>query len=145
MSLRGDNGLEGIYACEVFNSENDLQKLEIGSHVVQLYREIFRLHLHFENLSQICHRLTAAQCEERDFLRGIISRRKEWKTLDVVPVKVRERDKDLILLVAHGAEIPAQVSQSRSGVDDGDAIRVPDFQARGVATELLETRIANGN
>ena len=40
-----------------------------------------------------------------------------------------------------------QISQSRAGVNDGDAIRIGerDLQAGGVAAELLKTRIANGD
>ncbi len=45
--------------------------------------------------------------QERDFLFGIVSRAKERKALDVVPVKVRERDTDLLLLVADGAKVSA--------------------------------------
>ena len=67
------------------------------------------------------------------------------KALDVVPVKVRERDDDLVLPVAHGAEVFAQISQSRARVNDGDAVRIGEhnLQTRGVAAELLKIRIAN--
>jgi len=75
--------------------------------VIQLHREIFRLHLDFENLPQIGDCLVTAECQECDFLFGIISRGKERKALDVVPVKVRERDTDLLLLVADGAQVSA--------------------------------------
>jgi hypothetical protein len=122
-----------------------LQELEIGSHVIQLDREIFGLHLDFENLPQIGDCLVAAECQECDFLFGIISLRKERKALDVVPVKVCERDTDLLLLVADGAKVSAQISQSRAGVNDGDLVRIGDLQARRVAAELLKTGIADGN
>ena len=58
---------------------------------------------------------------------------------------MRERDDNLVLLVTDGAKVFAQISQSRSGVDDSDAIRVGerDLQAGSVAAELLEPRIAN--
>jgi hypothetical protein len=61
-------------------------------------------------------------------------------------VKVRERDNDLFLLVADGAEVSAEIAQSRAGVNDDDAVRVGerDLQARGVATELLKAGIADG-
>ena len=57
-------------------------------------------------------------------------------------MKVRERDSDLFLLVADGAKISTQISQSRTRVNDGDAVRISerDLQARGVAAELLKTR-----
>ena len=64
-----------------------------------------------------------------------------------VPVKVRERDNDLFLLVADGAKVSAQISQSRASVNDGDAVRIGerDLQAGGVAAELLKTGIADGD
>src|SRR6266403_3899206 len=143
--LRGDNGFHIVDAGEVFAGISDLQELEIGPHVIQLHREIFRLHLDFENLPQIGDCLVAAKRQERDFLFGIISRSKERKALDVVPVKVRERDTDLLLLVADGAKVSAQISQSRAGVNNGDLVRIGDLQARRVAAELLKTGIADGN
>src|SRR5437660_856706 len=147
MSLSGDNGFHIVDAREVFAGISDLQELEIGAHVIQLHREILRLHLDFENLPQIANRLVPAERQERDFLSGIISRGKERKALDVVPVKVGERDKDLFLLVADGEEVSAQISQSRAGVNDGDAVRIGerDLQAGGVAAELLKPGIADGN
>jgi hypothetical protein len=59
-------------------------------------------------------------------------------------VKVRERDKDLFLLVADGEEVSAQISQSRARVNDGDAVGIGerDLQAGGVAAEFLKTGIA---
>ncbi len=72
----------------MFAGISDLQELEIGSHLIQLHRKIFRLHLDFENLPQVVNCLIAAEGQERDFLPGIISRGKERKALDVVPVKV---------------------------------------------------------
>ena len=81
----------------------------------------------------------------RDFLPGIISRGEERKALDVVPVKVRERDTDWFLLVADGAKVSAQISQSRAGVNDGDSVHIGerDLQTGGVAAELLKTGIAD--
>src|SRR6266480_2320577 len=145
--LSSDYGFHIVDAAEVFAGISDLQELEIGPHVIQLHREIFSLHLDFKNLPQIADCLVPAERQERDFLAGIISRGKERKALDVVPVKVRKRDDDLFLLVADGAEVSAQISQSRARVDDDDAVRVGerDLQAGGVAAELLKTGIANGD
>ena len=145
--LSGDYGFHIVDAGEVFAGISDLQELEIGPHVIQLHREIFGLHLDFENLPQIADCLVPAERQERDFLPGIISRGKERKALDVVPVKVRERDNDLFLLVADGAKVSAQISQSRARVNDGDAVRIGerDLQAGGVAAELLKTGIADGD
>jgi hypothetical protein len=141
--LRGHYRVHIVDASEVFACISDLQELEIGSHVIQLHRKIFRLHLDFENLPQIGDCLVAAECQECDFLFGIISRGKERKALDVVPVKVRERDTDLLLLVADGSKVSAQVSQSRAGVNDGDLVRIGDLQARRVPAELLKPGIAD--
>src|SRR6476619_5986340 len=124
MSLSGDDGVHIVDAGEVFAGISDLQELEIGPHVIQLHREILRLHLDFENLPQIANRLVPAERQERDFLPGIISRGKKRKALDMVTVKVGERDNDLILLVADGEEVPAQISQSRARVNDGDAVGI---------------------
>ena len=147
MPLGGDYGFHIVDAGEVFAGISDLQELEIGAHVIQLHRVILRLHLDFENLPQIANRLVPAERQERDFVPGIISRRKKRKALDVVPVKVRERDNDLFLLVADGAKISAQISQSRARVNDGDAVRIGerDLQAGGVAAEFLKTGIADGD
>jgi hypothetical protein len=60
-------------------------------------------------------------------------------------VKVRERDTDLLLLVADGAKVSAQISESRACVNDGDLVRIGDLQARCVAAELLKTGIADGD
>ena len=145
--LSGDYGFHIVDASEVFAGISDLQELEIGPHVIQLYREIFSLHLDFKNLPQIPNCLIPAERQERNLLPGIISRGKERKALDVVPVKVRERDNDLFLLVADGAKVSTQISQSRARVNDGDAVRIGkrDLQAGGVAAKLLKTGIADGD
>src|SRR5436189_1268394 len=145
MPLSGDNGVYIVDAGEVFAGISDLQELEIGPHVIQLHREIFSLHLDFENLPQIANRLVPAERQERDFLLGIIGRCKERKALDVVPVKVGEHDNDLFLLVANGEEVSAQISQSRPRVNNGDAVGIGerDLQTGGVAAELLKTGIAD--
>ena len=145
--LSGNYGFHIVDAGEVFAGIRDLQKLEIGPHVIQLDREIFSLHLDFEDLPQIADCLVPAERQERDFLPGIISRRKERKALDVVPVKVGERDSDLFLLMADGAKVSTQISQSRTRINDGNAIGIGEgnLQAGGVAAELLKTRIADGD
>ena len=145
--LSGDYGFHIVDAGEVFAGISDLQKLEIGPHVIQLDREIFRLHLDFEDFPQIANRLVPANCQQSNFLPGIISGSKEREALDVVPVKMRERDYDLFLFVADGSQVSAQISQSRACVNDGDAVRIGerDLQASGIAPELLKTGITNGD
>ena len=78
---------------------------------------------------------------------GIISGSKEGKPLDVVPMKMSERDDDLILLVTDSPEVFTEISDSSTGVKDGNAVRIRerDLQAGSIAAELLETRIANRN
>lgn len=143
--LRGDDRFDIVDPSEVFAGISDLQELKIGAHMIQLDREIFGLHLDFENFPQIGDCLVAAECQERDFLFGIISRGKERKTLDMVPVKVSERDADLLLLVADGSQVSAQISKSRTCVNDGDLIRIDDLQTCGIAAEFLKTSIADGD
>src|SRR5438094_6976538 len=145
--LSGDYGFHIVDAGEVFAGISNLQELEIGSHVIQLHREIFHLHLDFENLPQIADCLISAERQQRDFLPGIVSRGKEREALNVVPVKVRERDDDLVLLMADGAKVSAQISQSRARVNDDDSVRIGegDLQAGGVTAELLKTGIADGD
>src|SRR5213592_1683900 len=147
VSLSGDYSFYIVDASEVFAGISDLQELEIGPHVIQLHREIFGLHLDLENLPQITNCLVPAERQERDFLTGIISRSKEPEALDVVPVKVRERDTDLFLLVADGAKVSTQISQSRARVNDDDAVRIGerDLQAGGVTAESLKAGIADGD
>ena len=147
MPLSGENGFYIVDAGEVFAGISNLEELEIGPHAIQLHREIFGLHLDFENLPQIANGLVPAERQKRDFLPGIISRGKKRKALDVVPVKVRERDDDLFLLVADGAKVSTQISQSRARVNDGDAVHIGerDLQTRGVAAEFLKTSIADGD
>jgi len=142
--LSGDYGFHIVDAGKVFAGISNLQELEIGPHVIQLHREIFRLHLDFENLPQIGDCLVPAERQQRDFLFGIITRGKERKALNVVPVKVCKRDTDLFLLVADGEKVSAQISQSRAGVNDSDLVRIGDLQARRVPAELLKTSIADG-
>jgi len=147
MPLSSDYGFYIVDAGEVFAGIGNLEEFEIGSHVVQLHREILRLHLDFENLPQIADRLVPAERQKRNFLPGIISRGKERKALNVVPVKVREHDKDLFLLMADGEKVSAQISQSRARVDDRNAVSIGkrDLQAGRVAAELLKTGIADGD
>ena len=108
--LSSDHGCHIVDAGKVLAGISDLQELEIGSHMIQLHREIFRLHLDFENLPQIGDCLVPSDCQERDFLFGIVSRAKEREALNVVPVKMRKQDNDLFLLVADGTEVSAQIS-----------------------------------
>ena len=62
-------------------------------------------------------------------------------------MKVRERDHDLFLFVPDGEEVAPQISQSSTGVNDGDAVGIGegDLQAGGVTAELLETSITDGD
>src|SRR5437016_12654937 len=124
--LSGDYGFHIVDAGKVFAGISDLQELEIGPHVIQLHREIFRLHLNFENLPQIGDCLVAAECQERDFLFGILSWGKARKALEVVRVKVRERGTGSLLLVADGAKVSATISDSRARGHDGELVRNGD-------------------
>jgi hypothetical protein len=45
---------------------------------------------------------------------------------------MREQDNDLFLLVADGAKISTQISQSRARVNDSDAVRIGERICRRV-------------
>ena len=62
--LRGNFGWHIADAGEVSAGICNLQELEIGTHAIQLHREIFGLHLDFENLPQICRCLVPAERRE---------------------------------------------------------------------------------
>lgn len=145
--LSGHHCFHIVDAGEVLAGISDLEELEIGPHMIQLHREILSLHLYFENLPQIANCLIPAERQKRNFLGGIISLGKKRKALDVVPMKVRERNDDLFLLVTDGAEVFAEISQSRARVNDGDAVRIGerDLQTGSVAAELLKACITDGN
>jgi hypothetical protein len=59
--LSRDDGFHVVDTGEVLAGISDLQELESGPHVIQLDREIFRLHLDFENLPQIGNGLVPAK------------------------------------------------------------------------------------
>ncbi len=69
----------------------------------------------------------------------------QGKTLNMVPVKVSETDNDFILLMSGGDERFAQISDSGSGVDDGNSPRVRkgDCEASRIPTKFLKLGIAN--
>ena len=143
--LGSDHSFNIVNPTEVLAGLSDLQKFKISSHPIQLHRKIFRLHLDLKDLSQMANGLIPAKGKEGDFLIGIISRGEEWKALNMVPMKVRERDHDLFLLVPDGEEVASQISQPRTGINNGDAVGIGerDLQAGGVTAEFLETRITD--
>ena len=123
----------------------DLQKFKLGPHSVQLHRKVLRLHGDLEDFSQIADGLVPAQREDRDFLLGIVRLGKKGEPLDVIPMKVSEGDDDLVLVVSDRAHVPAEIAEPRSGVNNGDIIRICECELKtgGVATELLEARITD--
>jgi hypothetical protein len=60
---------------------------------------------------------------------------------------VSETDKNIILLMAGGDESFAQISDSGSGIDDGNTsrIRKGDLKTRCVPAKFLEFGITNRN
>src|SRR5438045_7153859 len=97
MPLSRDYGFHIVDAGEVFAGISDLQELEVGAHVIQLDREIFGLHLDFENLPQIANCLVATERQERDVMFGIIILVTEHEARAVVRAIVRERATSLLL------------------------------------------------
>jgi hypothetical protein len=147
--LSGDGGLHIVDAGEVFAGIHasifDLQKFKLGPHPVQLHRKVLRLQRDFEDFPQIADGLVPAEREYRDFLLGIIRRGEKGKTLDVIPMKVSEPDDKLVLIVSDGAQVPTKVAKPRSGVNNGNTIRIRerDLKTGGVAAELLKARITD--
>jgi hypothetical protein len=123
----------------------DLQKFKLGPHLVQLHRKVLRLQGHLKDFSQIADGLVLADREYRDFLLGIIRRGEEGKTLEMIPMKVSERDGEQFLVVSNRAHVPAEIAKPRSGVNNDNAIRIPicDLKTGGVATEVLEASITD--
>jgi hypothetical protein len=80
-------------------------------------------------------------------LLGIIGRTEKRKTLQVIPMKVSERDGQLFLPMSDRAHVAAEIAKPGSGVNDGDTICVckRDLEAGGVAAELLEASITDGD
>jgi hypothetical protein len=132
-------------AGKAFTGVFYLQKFKLGAHLIQLHRKILRLQRHLKDLPQIADGLTPTECENRNFLLGIIRRREKWETLQVIPMEMSERDDQLVLVMSDRAHVPAEISKSSSGVNDRDAIRIRkrNLKARSVAAELLKTGITD--
>ena len=141
----GDNGFHIVDGAEMSAGVFDLQKFKLRAHAVQLHGKVLRLERHLEDLAQIADGLAFAERENRDFLLGIIRRCEEGKSLHVIPMKVSERDDQLVLLMSDRAHVPAEIAKPGSGVDDGDTIRIGkcDLKAGGVAAELLKACITD--
>src|ERR1043166_21182 len=87
----GKGGFHIVDAGEMFAGVFDLQKFELSAHAVQLHGKILGLERDLKNLPQITDAL-AAECENRDFLLGIVRRSEEGEPLHVIPMEMRERD-----------------------------------------------------
>jgi hypothetical protein len=142
----GDIGFHIVNAGEVFAGIFDLQKFKLGPHLVQLHRKVLRLQGNLKDLPQIAYRLIPAKRENRDFLLGIICRGEKGETLHVIPMKMSERDDELVLLMmSDRAHVPAEIAKPGSGVNNMDTprIRKRDLKASGVAAEVLEASITD--
>src|SRR5215471_5004815 len=96
----------------------DLQEFKGSTHTIELDREILDLHLHFKNLPEVANGPALAQSENHDVLGNIIGGRKEGKALNIVPVKIGEGDCDLLLPVAHGEQILAEIPDPSTSVNN---------------------------
>jgi len=144
--LTGDVGFHVVDTDgELFARIVNLQKFKLGPHLVQLHRKVLRLQGYLKDFSQIADGLVLAEREYRDFLLGIIRRSEERKTLEMIPMKVSERDDEQLLAVSDRAHVPAEIAKPSSGVNNGDTICIckRDLKAGGVAAELLEASITN--
>jgi hypothetical protein len=115
--------------------------------VIELDREILGLHLHLKNLPEVANGPAPAQSENPEVLGDIVGRRKKGKALNVVPVKMGEGDDDLLLPVAHGQQILAEIPDPGARVNNGNRLRVWHGNAHtcGVAAKFLKARITNGS
>src|ERR1043166_5609674 len=91
----GDSGVHIVDGGEVFAGVFDLQKFKLGPHLIQLHRKILRLQGHLKDLPQIADALALNQGKNRNFLLGIIRRRKEGEALQGIPMEVSECDDQL--------------------------------------------------
>src|SRR3954471_1287419 len=111
----------------------DLHKFKVGPHLIQLHRKVLLLQGKLKNLPQIADALVLAKRENRDFLPGIIRRGEKGETLHVIPMKMSERDDELVfLLVADGAHVPAEIAKPSSGVNNMDTPRVRERDLKTV-------------
>jgi hypothetical protein len=60
-------------------------------------------------------------------------------------MKVSEGDDQSVLMVSDRTKVPTEIAKPRSGVNNGNTIRVGerDLKTGGVAAELLEARITD--
>ena len=145
--LTGDSGCHIVVGGEVFARVFDLEKFKLRPHLIQLHRKILRLQRHFKDLPQITNGLTLTERENRDLLVGIIRRAEEGESLQVIPMKVSERDDQPILAMSDRAHVPSEIAEPSSGVNNGDTICIGkrDLKTGGVAAELLEASITDGD
>src|SRR5262249_41277798 len=143
--LTSDYGLHTVDVGEVFAGIFDLQKFKLGPHPVQLHRKVLRLQGDFKDSPQISDGLPPAEGEYRDLLLGIIRRSEKRETLDVIPMKVSERDENLVLMVSDRAQVTTKIAKPRSGVNNGNTIRIcgRDLKTGSVAAEFLEANITD--
>jgi len=146
VSLGGDFGFHIVDAGEMFAGIFDLHKVKLGPHLIQLHREVLRLQGNLKDLPQIADALVLAKRENGDFLPGVVRRGEKGETLHVIPMKMSERDDELVfLLVADGAHVSAEIAKPSSGVNNMDPPRIGDrdLKTGGVAAELLEASVTD--
>ena len=105
------------------------------------------MHGDLEDFAQIADGLALTECENRDFLPGIVGRGEKGETLHVIPMKLSKGDDQLVLVMSDRAHVPAEIAKPGSGVNNGDTIRIRErvLKTGGVAAELLEPSIADSD
>src|SRR5262249_53488180 len=100
-----------------------------------------------KNLPEVANGPALAQGENRDILGGIVGRRKEGKALNVVPVKMGEGDDNLLLPMAHGHQILAEIPDPGARVKNGNRLRVGYSHAHtgAVGAKFLKAGITHGS
>ena len=89
----------------------------------------------------------SVRCVNGNVIAGKVGGNKEWESLDVVPVRVRDKEVNLAMLLAIADEGCAQVSDSGTGVEDDHLIADVDLEAGGIATvpDVLWSRYRYGS
>ncbi len=91
----------------------------MGSHRFKPDRKVFLLHLHREDLFQVVNFFFPPHGKNTDDLIFVVCRSEEWKALDMVPVKMGEKNIYNMLGKPLGNNVLSQVTNTGSGIQDG--------------------------
>lgn len=112
-------------------------ELQIRTHFVERHGEKISLHLGRKNAPQIVECPAVTVNRDRKVPSRIVGRLEERESLDVIPVRMRKTDENIVVLFdAASGEIVSQFSNSRARVEDPDSsIFERHENARGITAE----------